>query len=175
MKKLLFLPLILVLSTNAHALSAKNWLGEIASLVENGQIFKLRESAKQLGLNDIDNLAMKPVANGDSIRYTYHNNDKDIPIASISHIISVGGLGDYELNKANKSVIIHFKEHCPSIKMLKLEFGEQFKTVEMVGSPSLQTGRGIAYQSHYIYTPNNIISVENNGCEWHISGTAEFK
>lgn len=175
MKKLLFLPLILVLSTNAHALSAKNWLGEIAGLVENGQIFKLRESVKQLGLNNIDQLEIKPVANGNSISYTYRNDDKDIPIASISHIISVGGLGDYELNKATKSIVIRFKEHCPTTQMLKLEFGKQFKLAQMMSPPSLQTGRGIAHHSYYIHTPNNIISVEDNGCEWHINGTAEFK
>ncbi|STY94049.1 hypothetical protein [Moraxella bovis] len=121
------------------------------------------------------------MANRNSIIYNFPIKTHQV-IESISYDVSFGGLGNDDLSTVSKNVNITFKkEHYPSVDDLQTAFGEKLMATEAMGSPSLQTGQngyrqGVRYERYHIRTSNQLIFVENNGCEFSVSGRAdEFK
>ena len=179
MKKFLLFPLMAILTTNTYANNNIDTVKQIVTLAESGEIFNLTKTAKSLNLKDeIDKATYKPLADGNHIIYNFPINTHQV-IKSISYRVSFGGLGNYNLSTVYKNVKITFKkEHCPNIDDLQTAFGEKLMATEAMGSPSLQTGQNGSRQGvrYDIRTSNQLIFVENNGCEFSVSGRAdEFK
>lgn len=181
MKKFLLFSLMAILASKAYANNIDT-VKQIVTLAESGEIFNLTKTAEQLNLKDeIYRVEYKPVANRNSIIYKFPIKTHQV-IESISYDVSFGGLGDYDLSTVYKNVRITFKkEHCPSIDELQTAFGEKLMASERLGPPSLQIGQngsrqGVRYESYHIHTSNQLIFVENHGCEFSVSGRAdEFK
>lgn len=181
MKKLLFV-LPILFSANAYANSNIDTVKTIVSLAESGEIFNLTKTAKSLNLKDeIDKATYKPLVDGNHIIYHFPIKTHQV-IESISYDVSFGGLGEHDLNTVYKNVKIAFKkEHCPSIDGLQTAFGEKLMVSEWGSPPSLQMEQngyrqGVRYESYHIRTSNQLIFVENHGCEFSVLGRAdEFK
>ncbi|STZ56001.1 Uncharacterised protein [Moraxella lacunata] len=179
MKKFLLFPLMAILATNAYANNKIDTVKNIVALAENGDIFNLTKTAESLNLKDeIDRAKHQPVAYDNRIEYTYPIHTHQA-IQSISYSVSFGGR---DLSEVHKNVSIAFKsKHCPSIDDLQIAFGEKLMVSEWGSPPSLQIGQngsrqGVRYESYYISTSNQLIFVENNGCEFSVLGrTDEFK
>lgn len=179
MKKFLLFPLMAILATNVYANSGIDAVKQIVSLAEGGDIFNLTKTAEKLTLKDeIDKAEHKPVADNHHITYTYPIHTHQV-IQSISYSVSFGGR---DLSEVYKNIVITFKtEYCPSLDDLQKTFGEKLMASEWVSPPSLQTEQngsrqGVRYESYHIRTSNQLIFVENDGCEFSVLGRAdEFK
>lgn len=173
MKKFLLFPLMIILVTDTYANGNIDTVKDIVSLAESGEIFNLTKMTETLNLKDeIDKAEHKSVVEDNRIEYSYPIHTHQV-IKSISYSASFGGR---DLSEVHKNVSITLKsEHCLSIDDLQTTFDEQLLASEWGGSPSLLTGQGVRYTKYSILTKNNMVFVENNGCEFSVLGRATFE
>lgn len=164
------------IKTNPSALTTDDILNRMVDLANSGDILNLKKSAIALGVNDIKEIVIKPIADNDTISFVYNNDHNNYPISSITHRMSVGRFGDIELTEVHKSVSIDFKsQFCPNIDELKDKFGDSFHSWEVSTSPDLVSGKGGYYVTHHVSTKKYLIFIEKDGCQFNVVSKAEFE